>query len=132
MNREQDGSTVKWDQKSFTLSQIKITGQSWVSFIEEQILKPAGMDDTYFLWNLPSNLKNQSTIYEVNYDAENYSIAQYDIINEHDYYIPTATGIFTNSSNLAKFAMALQSDKFLNKKTRQEMWTSSGMAFGRR
>ena len=102
-----------------------ITGQSWESFIEEQIFYTAGMNDTYFLWNLPADLKNQSTIYQVDDDAEDYSIANYDIVNEHDYYIPSATGIFTSSNDLAKFAMALQANKFLDKQALQEMWTSS-------
>ena len=123
----QPGQLWKYSQIGLEVVQRiakSVTGKSWESQIQDTIFDPAGMRNSYWLWDMPAQTPNRSVVYDVS-DNEASGIKKYDIRNNFDYYLPAGTGIFTNVNDMANYAKALQSGKLLGPELLQEMWTSS-------
>lgn len=123
----QPGQQWKYSQIGLEVIQRiakSVTGKSWESHIQDTIFEPAGMINSYWLWDMPAQTPNRSVMYEVS-DNEDTIIKKYDIKNNFDYYLPAGTGIFTSANDMANYAKALQSGKLLGPELLQEMLTSS-------
>lgn len=101
----------------------EVTNQSWQSYVNENVFKKAGMNSTYWLWDLPIKNDHMSVMYDVDEDTD--EIYDYNVLNNFDYYLPAGTGMMSNVNDMGNFAKSLQSGKLLSQKLLEEMWTSS-------
>ncbi|HHP7237670.1 serine hydrolase domain-containing protein [Longibacter sp.] len=97
----------------------EITDQSWERFVHERILEPANMQSTYFLHEAPPDSSRVTT----GYDLENGSLIAHEWSTSYDYYIPTAMGIFSTTTDLARLMTELRTERLLSPSAQRAMWT---------
>ena len=117
-----DTSTTTWryNQTGFEIARRiveRVSSQSWEAFAQERIFDPAGMGSTFFLGQPVPDSSRLATPYREDFAA-------FDFADAYEYYIPTAAGLFSTSSDLARFATALTSGQLLSTDTRAQMWAS--------
>jgi CubicO group peptidase (beta-lactamase class C family) len=116
-----DTSTTTWryNQTGFEIVRRiveRVSGQAWEAFAQQRIFDPAGMRSTFFLGQPVPDSARLATPYRADFAA-------FDFTEAYEYYIPTAAGLFSTSSDLARFATALTGDQLLDADARATMWT---------
>ena len=118
-----DTATTTWryNQTGFEIARRiveRVSGQSWETFARERIFAPTGMKSTFFLYEPVPDSSRLATSYRDDF-------APFDFAEAYEYYIPTAAGLFSTTSDLARFATALTTGSLLGPGARQTMWTST-------
>jgi len=118
-----DTSTTTWryNQTGFEIARRiveRVSGQPWEAFARQRIFDPAGMRSTFFIGQPVPDSARLATPYRDDFAA-------FDFEEAYEYYIPTAAGLFSTSSDLARFATALSSGQLLGPGARTQMWTSA-------
>ncbi len=94
------------------------SGMSWENFAAERIFVPSGMSSTTF-GDLREIIRGRACIYERHPKGGK---GRYDrLIVDHR--VTTAAGINTTSGDMAKWLIALRSEKLLKKSSLDVMWT---------
>ncbi len=117
-----DTSTTIWryNQTGFEIMRRiieQVTGQSWEAFAREKIFAPTGMQSTFFLGEPVPDSSRLATPYRNGDEA-------FDFAEAYEDFIPTGTGLFSTTEDLARFATALSAGGLLAAETRAQMWTS--------
>jgi CubicO group peptidase (beta-lactamase class C family) len=113
-------TTWRYNQTGFEIVRRiieKVSGQPWEAFAQDHIFAPTGMASTFFIGQPASDSSRVATPYRENYEA-------FDFADAYEYYIPTAAGLFSTTSDLVRFTQALSSGQLLNAETRERMWLS--------
>jgi CubicO group peptidase (beta-lactamase class C family) len=84
---------------------------------QQRIFEAAGMRSTFFIGQLLPDSARLATPYREHFAA-------FDFSDAYEYYTPTAAGLFSTSSNLARFATAFTGDQVLDADARVSMWPS--------
>jgi CubicO group peptidase (beta-lactamase class C family) len=116
------GPGEKWvyNQTGYMLAKWIIelkSGKSWEKFAAERIFVPSGMSSTTF-GDLREIIRGRASIYERH--PKGGKSRYYRLIVDHR--LTTAAGINTTSGNMAKWLIALQSEKLLKKSSLDVLW----------
>ncbi len=96
----------------------KLTKKSYAAFLEERVFAPLGMASTRFGGTEAGVIKRRSS---TSYNRESGQLACWVYpFNTRDY---PAAGLNASVADLAKFLIALDTDKVLSRENREEMWT---------
>ncbi|MFN2512656.1 MAG: serine hydrolase domain-containing protein [Pyrinomonadaceae bacterium] len=103
----------------------KLTKKSYAAFLDERVFAPLGMDSTRFGGTEAGVIKRRSS---TSYNRETGQLAGWVYpFNTRDY---PAAGLNASVADLAKFLIALDTDKVLSRENRKEMWTPVELSNG--
>ena len=94
----------------------RVSGTPWRTFIQERILEPLGMEDTFVLDHIGVH-RNV---------ACGYTLRDGELTHLHrpwQFELPSHFGLFSTVGDLAKWDAALYADWLLSEKSRRAMWT---------
>jgi len=99
----------------FALAEVihRVSGKSWDEFLRERVFKPLGMNSTRI-----------TTVAEIVKDRASGYIWSDDIPNAENWLAVRPSGAFlSTASDMAKWEIALQSDRILTPESKKQMWT---------
>lgn len=102
----------------------KLSGMDFEKFVEEKQFKVAGMEKTFY-GNSFEVIKNRCPTYSFYYfdkEADDYILKSELLEVSEEFPIKADAGVFTTAEEAAKWIIALQSGKLLNKKSIDKMW----------
>ena len=96
----------------------KVSGQPLPQFMKERVFEPLDMKETRYI-SLAEIIPNRATGYLLN---DTNKVINGDYIS--NFYSTTADmGIITTAGDMAKWSIALDNEKIIDKQTLQQMWT---------
>ena len=99
----------------FALAEVihRVSGKPWDEFLRERVFKPLGMNSTRI-----------TTVAEIVKDRASGYIWSDDIPNAENWLAVRPSGAFlSTASDMAKWEIALQSDRILTPESKKQMWT---------
>jgi CubicO group peptidase (beta-lactamase class C family) len=116
------GAKWAYNQTGYHVAQRiveRVTCQTWEAYAHEQVFRPAGMADTFFLGEAAPDSARVATPYRVSDGTP----TPFDLNDAYEYYIPTAAGLYSTAGDLARLAQALRDGTLLAPATKRAMWT---------
>ena len=91
---------------------------SYEALADARVFTPAGMSGTHFLGQSPPSPEQVVTGYREGPEAMRFDEA-------YEYYVPTAAGVFSSTSDLVRMMDAVATGDLLSPGARRAMWTSA-------
>ncbi|MEM9075963.1 MAG: serine hydrolase domain-containing protein [Bacteroidota bacterium] len=102
----------------------KISGMSFINFVQQKQFKVAGMEKTFYA-NSSEVVKNRCPTYSFYYfdkEIDDYVLGNQLLEVTEEFPIKSDAGVFSTAEEAAKWVIALQNGKLLSKESIDRMW----------